>query len=171
MDLRPEQKAAALMIAVGDDVASQLLGYLDDEEVEALAAEIAQLERIEPTLLEHVLDEVSREATQTAMTGGMDFVKRMLTRWNGDIGSEIVDELTATEGKPFKFVRTDDPPLSYQALEEEHPQVLAVVIAHQPPSIAAKLLHTLPEDVQQALGLYPVDPLRAYGERVGWIIP
>jgi flagellar motor switch protein FliG len=148
MDLRPEQKAAALMIAVGDDVASQLLGYLDDEEVEALAAEIAQLERIDPAMLDRVLDEVSHEATTTAAQGGMDFVKRMLTRWNGDIGSEIVDELTATEGKPFKFVRTIDPPLIVSALEEEHPQVLAVVIAHQPPSVAARLLQTLPEDVR-----------------------
>jgi hypothetical protein len=30
---------------------------------------------------------------------------------------------------------------------------------------------TLPEEVQQALGLYPVDPLRAFGERVGWVLP
>ena len=30
---------------------------------------------------------------------------------------------------------------------------------------------TLPTDVQEALGLYPVDPLRAYGDQVGWVIP
>lgn len=150
MDLRPEQKAAALMIAVGDDVASSLLGYLDDEEVEALAVEIAQLERIDPAVLESVLDEATREASATASSavGGMDYVRRLLSRWNGDIGSEIMDELTTTEGQPFKFVRTIDPQLVVGAMEEEHPQTLAVVVAHQPPSIAARLLGGLPEAVR-----------------------
>lgn len=136
------------MIAVGDDVASKLLGYLDDDEVEALAAEIAQLERIDPAVLEGVLDEATQEASSTMATGGMDYVRRLLSRWNGDIGSEIADDLATTEGKPFKFVRTIDPPLVASALEEEHPQMLAVVIAHQPPSIAAQLLQTLPDDVR-----------------------
>jgi len=153
MDLRPEQKAAALMIAVGDDVASQLLGYLDDEEVEALAAEIAQLERVDPSTLDFVLDEVSAEASSEVALGGMDFVRRMLNRWNGDVGSEIVDELNATEGKPFKFVRSIDPGLVVSALESEHPQVLAVVASHQPPWTAAKLLQALPESVRGDVAL------------------
>ena len=81
MALRPEQKAAALIIGVGPELGSRLLEFLDDDEVEALAKEVATLERVQADTLDTVVDEVRAEAAQSAaMASGGVRAPRLMVR-------------------------------------------------------------------------------------------
>ncbi len=146
MGLRPEQKAAALIIGVGPELGARLIDFLDDEEVERLATEVAALERVQPDLLESVVDEVRAEAARSASvaSGGMDYVRKLLSGWKAGRGSEILDDLeSGSQASPFRFIRDLAPEAVARVLDKEHPQVVAVVISSQPPSTGAAIMSAL----------------------------
>lgn len=156
MSMRPEEKAAALVVAVGSKAASGMLEYLSDDEVEQLASEVAKIGRLLPETVDQVFSEVYEEATaqQLLAAGGIDYARDMLVDWKGDRGHEIVERLiTDAEAKPFGFVRKSDPEKLSAVLAEEHPQTVALVLAHQPAAYAATVLRFFDADVQAEIAL------------------
>jgi flagellar motor switch protein FliG len=156
MELRPEQKAAALIIGVGPELGARLIEFLDDEEVEHLAAEVANLERVDPDLLERVIDEVRVEAAQASAvaSGGLGYVRKLLSGWKAGRGSEILDDLeSGPQATPFRFMRDLSADLVIRVLEKEHPQLIAVVMSNQPPSTAARLMSALDDRLRADVAL------------------
>ncbi len=143
MDLKPEQKAAALVVAVGSQAAASLLQFLSEEEVEALASEVAKIGRLRPETIDSVLDEVATEAAAQRLlaAGGIEYARELLTEWKGSRGAEIIDRLMANlHVTPFSFVRDIDSEQLVHILKDEHPQTVALILAHQPASYSAKVL-------------------------------
>ena len=130
MDLKPEQKAAALVVAVGSQAAAGLLQFLSEEEVEQLAAEVAKIGRLRPETIDAVLDEVATEAEAQRLlaAGGIDYARELLTEWKGSRGAEIIDRLMADlDVVPFNFVRDIDSEQLVHILKDEHPQTVALI--------------------------------------------
>jgi flagellar motor switch protein FliG len=154
--MRPEEKAAALVVAVGSKAASGMLEYLSDEEVERLASEVAKIGRLMPETVDQVFTEVYEEATaqQLLAAGGIDYARDLLVDWKGDRGHEIVERLiTDAEATPFGFVRKSDPEKLSGVLAEEHPQTVALILAHQPAAYAATVLGFFDSEVQAEIAL------------------
>jgi flagellar motor switch protein FliG len=154
--MRPEEKAAALVVAVGSKAASGMLEYLSDDEVEQLASEVAKIGRLLPETVDQVFSEVYEEATaqQLLAAGGIDYARDMLVDWKGDRGHEIIERLiTDAEAKPFGFVRKSDPEKLSAVLAEEHPQTVALVLAHQPAAYAATVLGFFDAEIQAEIAL------------------
>ncbi len=93
--MRPEEKAAALVVAVGSKAASGMLEFLSDDEVEQLASEVAKIGRLMPETVDQVFTEVYEEATaqQLLAAGGIDYARDLLVDWKGDRGHEIIKRL------------------------------------------------------------------------------
>lgn len=156
VELRSEQKAAALVVAVGSKLASNLLQFLSEDEVEALAAEVAKIGRLRPETLESVLQEVYHEAAtqQLLASGGIDYARELLTEWKGSRAGEIIERLLADlHVTPFNFVRDIDPEQLVHILKDEHPQTVALILAHQPASYAASVLRGLDSEMQSEVAL------------------
>ena len=69
--LTPEQKAAAVIISMGTDKASQIYKYLSEEDIEILTVEIAKMRHLSQEETEGVLDEFYKECmTQKVVTEG-----------------------------------------------------------------------------------------------------
>jgi flagellar motor switch protein FliG len=137
------QKAAAILVAVGPERAAKVLAHLDEEEVEQLAVEVAQLGNVPAHQLEAILSEFHTEAMahQHLVSGGERHAREMLRKLHGSSADEIVDRLLAsTESTPFHFLRLHEPAEVLQHLREEHPQTIAVVLAHLPARLGAGLL-------------------------------
>jgi flagellar motor switch protein FliG len=145
------QKAAAVMLTVGPERAAKVMAHLDEEEVEQLAVEIATLGDIPPAQLEHILVEFQREAEahKQLISGGEKHARELLRQIHGDAADEIVDRLLATtHSAPFHFLRLHDPSEVLQHLREEHPQTIALVMAHLPARLGSTLLGALDADIQ-----------------------
>ena len=156
MSMKPEQKAAALVVAVGSKAASGMLEYLSDDEVEQLASEVAKIGRLLPETVDEVFTEVYEEATaqQLLAAGGIDYARDLLVEWKGDRGHEIIERLiTDIEATPFGFVRKSNPEKLSAILAEEHPQTVALVLAHQPAAYAATVLGFFDAEVQAEIAL------------------
>ena len=143
LDLRPEQKAAALVVAIGPQAAAGLLQFLSEDEVEQLAGEVARIGHLTPEIVDGVFEEVyyEAEAHRLLMSGGIEYARELLLEWRGSKGAEIIDRLLADLNViPFTFVRDIDPDQFVRIMRDEHPQTVALILAHQPASYAAKVL-------------------------------
>lgn len=148
-DLRPQQKAATLMLAVGSRAAANVLQYLSEEEVEALATEVTRLGTVEAEVVDSVMSDAQREAGQFsgAAVGDINSARKILSEWQNRSGSDILGRL-ADSPSPFQFVKSMDTEILAQLFADEHPQIAAQILSHQSPEFAAAVLQRLEQDLQ-----------------------
>ncbi len=152
--LNRSQKAAAVLLSVGSERAAKVLAHLGEEEVEQLTVEIATLGDLSRHQVEGVLGEFHDEALAHAelVSGGEKPARELMRRLRGPEADAIVDRLLATtQSTPFHFVRMHEPSEVLQHLRDEHPQTIALVLAHLPPRLGARLLSGLAPDVQTSV--------------------
>lgn len=146
------RKTAILLIQVGREHAAKVMSHLTDSEVEAISAEIARLESIGSDESTEVLSEFRDMMTARAhiAQGGLAFAKELLEQSMGpDRAAEIMDRLHAASVQmPFQFLRRVDPAQLRSFIADEHPQVIALVLAHMTPDKASLVLGGLPPEQQ-----------------------
>lgn len=146
------RKAAILLVQLGRDRAAAVLSKLDDSEVEAISAEIARLDSISGSETESVLTEFRDLMTARAhiAQGGLAFAQQLLEQSLGsERAAEIMERLNAAAVQmPFQFLHRADPAQLRSFIVDEHPQVIALVLAHMTPDKASLLLSGLPPEQQ-----------------------
>jgi flagellar motor switch protein FliG len=146
------RKAAIILIQLGRDKAGEVLSHLSDAEVEAISAEIASLDVVDAAESGAVLAEFTEMATARANIahGGLAFARTMLEQSLGaDRANEIMDRLQAAAVKmPFQFLHRADPSQVRTFIADEHPQVIALVLAHMTPDKASMVMAGLPSHLQ-----------------------
>lgn len=151
-NLSGAQKAAVLLVALGEEKAAAVFRNLTEGEVEMLSLEIAKAQRVP----RRVLRSVVHEAVETVMAenymsaGGVDYARSVLEASLGaDRAAEIVARLSATiERRPFEFLRRTPPEQIYVFLRNEAPQTIALVVANLHTTLAAQVLGQLPPEEQ-----------------------
>lgn len=146
------RKAAIILIQLGRDKASEVLSHLGEAEVEAISAEIAQLELVDAAESTAVLAEFAEMATARGhiQHGGLAFARTMLEQSLGaERANEIMERLQAAAVKmPFQFLHRADPSQVRTFIAEEHPQVIALVLAHMTPDKASIVIAGLAPHLQ-----------------------
>ena len=154
--LTGRRRAAILLMALGDEVARQLLQKLPDESIETIAAEIASLEQVPSELTVGVLEdfETLLKSHQQTLRGGMASASRLLA---GALGSSRADAVMlqlqrtkeANDSNLAMLQRVDPTQLS-KSLENEHPQTVALVLAHLDLQRGSQVLGGLGEEQRVA---------------------
>ncbi|MBV6726124.1 flagellar motor switch protein FliG [Nocardioides daeguensis] len=148
------RKAAVLLIQMGKERAAQVMAHLSDAEVEAISGEIARLDAVSASETAQVLTEFHDLATAHAHVtqGGFGFAQQLLEQSLGpERAKEIMERLHAAAVQmPFQFLHRADPAQLRGFIADEHPQVIALVLAHMAADKASLLLSGLPAH-QQAL--------------------
>lgn len=156
-EMAKSQKAAALVVALGQETASQVMAHLAPDEVERLAMEIANLGEIPGEDVARILEEFHDEAIAHGhlVTGGIDYARNLLRRTHGAHEADtIIERLLATVSvSPFAFLRQRDPEQLVQYLQGEHPQTVALILAHLPPNHAARLMAGFDTEMQNEVAL------------------
>ena len=114
------QKAAILLVALGDKLGGEILKQLNDEEVKAVSKAIARLDKIIPSQTESVLEEFS-QATRNGARGGFDYAKRMLAHAFGPEGAKRIAEHLPKSGaqanKNIETLQKADPQIGGKVAE------------------------------------------------------
>ncbi len=143
------RKAAVLMLALGDDVAKELFQNLSEQDVERVTNEITRLGEVPVALSTQVMTEFYGllETQQYMLRGGPEYAMRLLT---DAFGSERAEELLAQVKRVQERTTGDlavlqemDPQQLSKFLENEHPQTVALVLAHLAPERGSALLMSL----------------------------
>src|SRR3954454_16697338 len=151
--MRGIEKAAILLVAIGEERAGEIFRHLGDTEVEALSLEIAKSRKVPNEVCRDVLG----EAVETVLAedyiaeGGVAYARNILERSLGaNRAEEVIGRLAATiERRPFEFLRRTPPEQIHVFLRSESPQTIALVIANLHTTLAAQVL-SLPEPEDQA---------------------
>jgi flagellar motor switch protein FliG len=146
------QKAAIFLLQMGKDRSAKVLQALKESEVEELLTEIARLEGVDANIADEVLDEFRdlAAARRYFTQGGMSFAAEILEASMGSgKARDVMDRLSASLVElPFEFLRRADPRQILTYLQDEHPQTIALVMAHMHADHAAMVLGGLPEQLQ-----------------------
>jgi flagellar motor switch protein FliG len=151
------QKAAILLMQAGKERAATVLRGLREQEVAEIMAEVARLHHLEVSEIEEVLNEFSEIHTARAHVaqGGYSTARELLeASFGGSKADEILDNLGVTMvAAPFEFLRRADTRQVLTYLQDEHPQTIALVLAHMNPDAGAMVLSSLPEELQRDVAL------------------
>lgn len=143
-------KAAILCVTLGDEVASHIFKHLDEDEVQAIMKELASLQRVSSEAADDVVEEFHQLllARTYVASGGVDYAKRLLVKTFGAesakrLHDKITRSLETTVG--FDALQKVDPQQLAKLFQNEHPQTIALVLAHLDASTAADTLQNLPD--------------------------
>jgi len=145
------RKAAILLVRMGKEYSTRVLAGMSESEVEELSAEIARLDKLEPTVAGDVVDEFYAMATtKHAGVGGLQYARELLEASLGPERAQLIlDRLQASmNDMPFNFLSHADPRQLLSYVQYEHPQTIALVLAHIPSALASSILGGLSPEVQ-----------------------
>ena len=149
-DLAPEQKAAAVVISLGVDKASQLYKYLSEDDIEKLTVEVAKLGHLEAEQTESVLDDFYKTClTQKVVTdGGLEYARTVLEKAFGEsTAASLLDKVTKSlKSRSFDFIRKSDTKNLFSILQHERAQTIALVLAYADSEKTAALIEELPKE-------------------------
>jgi len=148
------RKAAILLVVLGDEAASAVYKNLGEEELRDLTQEITDLDFISPEVAGKVLQEYHRlTLTQEYLAqGGPAYATQVLMKTFGEAGAKSLlnQVMKAQEGAAHNLVTLQkaDPQHLAKFIQSEHPQTVALVLAHMSGKAASAVLALLPEKLR-----------------------
>ncbi len=147
-NLTPEKKAAAVIITMGADRASQIYKHLNESELEQLTYEIAQVSHLSTEDSEIALDDFYKMClTQKVVTdGGIDYAKSVLEKAFGiQMASALLDRVSGSlKQRAFEFVRKADSKNLFALIQNERAQTIALILSYVRSDQAADVIAELP---------------------------
>jgi flagellar motor switch protein FliG len=148
------QKVALLSVILGEQVTAAIIKELDEEEIHRISREMAKVGHITNEEAERILEEFYQMtlAQDYVRRGGVEYARKVLLNAFGpDTSRKLLDRLMkvlGNEGASFDSLQKADPQQLAKFIQNEHPQTIALVLAHLSPSQAAGLLQSLPPDLR-----------------------
>lgn len=146
------QKAAIILMSLGEEASAQILRNLSTEEIKKLGTEMTTIHGVKKELCDEVLEEFASQFKEDAdlHTPGDDFLKNLLPSVLGqDQAANVMTTIELEkEQVPFKYVREIDPRVLANFIKNEHPQTIVVILVHLGQEKASQVLAHLPENLQ-----------------------
>jgi len=158
------ERAAIVMLSLGEEHGAKIWQLLDDEEIKELSQAMSNLGAVSSGLVERVLiDFVSQMSTGGSLLGSYESTERMLASFlQTDRVGQVMEEIRGPAGRTMwdKLANVNEAVLA-NYLKNEYPQTVAVVVAKIKPEHASRVLAALPEDfalevVSRMLRMEPV---------------
>ena len=147
------RKAAIVALMIGEDASASIFKHLSEDEIETLLSEMAALGRISTKLGEQVLEEFHQTsiAAEHVARGDLEFAKRVLIKSFGpETARKMIDRVMRAfqSNAGFASLERADPQQLSKFILGEHPQTIALILAHLQPANAAQLATLLPEELR-----------------------
>ncbi len=147
-DINGRQKAAILMLALGEDQSTKLLSALHPDEIKDVSTAMAQLGGVNASVVEELCVEFARTiGQQGSLNGSMASTERLLQRaLPPDRAAQIMEEIRGPAGRTMwdKLGNVNEEVLA-NYLKNEYPQTVAVVLSKVKADHAGRVLTLLPD--------------------------
>ncbi|GGA27581.1 flagellar motor switch protein FliG [Dyella nitratireducens] len=146
------QRAAILLLTLGEQDAAEVLKHLSARDVQAVGTAMATLSNISRDQVEHVLNRLNDDiGRQTALgVGTEEYIRKVLVSALGETkaGSLIDRILLGRSTKGLESLKWMESRAIAEMIGMEHPQIIALVLAHLEPDQAAEVIGYLPQRVR-----------------------
>jgi len=147
--LNGPQKAAIMMLSLGEDHSAKVWAMLDDDEIKEISQTMANLGSISSDLIEKLFVEFANQMSSTgSVIGSFESTERLLLRaLPQDRVDNIMEEIRGPAGRTMwdKLGNVNEQVLA-SYLKNEYPQTVAVVMSKIKSEHAARVLAALPEE-------------------------
>src|ERR1700689_2744698 len=151
-ELAGTQRAAILLMSLGEQDAANVLKQLDAREVQKLGIAMAELKEGSREQMTSVLDKFIGVADSRANIAGgsQDFVGRVLTQAVGKQKTDMLlnPVITGQTGQGIEALKGMEAKAVGQIISGEHPQIAAIVLSHLEPEQSAAILPLLTEEMR-----------------------
>lgn len=125
---------------------------MNEEEIEKMTLDLSSLGTVPPDLREAVMAEFHQMmlADRYVSQGGLEYARQLLENALGpERALEILTRIqTSLQEVPFEFLRKADPAQICSFIQDEHPQTIALIVAHLDPQVASVVLSSLRQEVR-----------------------
>lgn len=146
------QKTAIVLASLGEQFAAEVFKQLDEEEIRQVGLAMQQLPQVDAKMVDSVLMEFLEKLKGDGgpLIGGSKTAQRALALAMGEDAARdmIADMEQSVEPVPFERVKTVDSKTLASFIKSEHPQTIAVILAHLPQNKAADVIREFPENLQ-----------------------
>ena len=143
------EKAALLVLSLGEDHAAKLFSLLDEDEIKELSQTMANLGAVSSQVMERLFVDFAEQISSTgSMVGSFESTERLLKKvLDEEHVDTIMEEIRGPAGRTMwdKLGNVNETVLA-NYLKNEYPQTVAVVMSKIKPEHAARILGVLPEN-------------------------
>ena len=152
-DLAMPEKVAILLIQLGEDATTQLFSHMEVDVITEISRYIATARSVDKAVASAVLDEfyALMQSNQYIRSGGLDYAKEILYRTFGpEAAQKILDKLAKSmeNSKSFGYLTKVKPQQLADFIVTEHPQTIALILAHMDSTSAAETLSFFPDELR-----------------------
>ena len=142
------EKAAILILSLGEEQASRIFSHMNDDEIKELSQVMANVGNVSSNLVERLFVEFAEQMSSTgSLTGSMESTERLLSKvLDKSRVQNIMEDIRGPAGRTMwdKLANVNEGVLA-NYLKNEYPQTVAVVVSKIKPDHAARVLSQLPE--------------------------
>ena len=150
--LSGSDKAAMLMLLMGEEHAAQVIQHLEPKDIQTLGKKMVEVANLPKDVVNAVLDDFLISTSQMSDLGteNSEYIQRVFNKALGeDRASAALEKIIPEQSlKGLDMLRWMDANEIYTAIEAEHPQVIAVVLSILDHDVAGDLIKMFPEEVR-----------------------
>jgi len=152
-ELGMTEKVAILLIQLGEDTTTNLFSHMEIDIVTDISKYIATVKNIDKAVANAVLEEFYAilQSNQYIRSGGMEYAKEILYRTFGsEAAQKIMDKLSKSmeNTQSFGYLSQIKPQQLADFIVNEHPQTVALILAHMDPTSAAETISFFPDELK-----------------------
>lgn len=159
-NLTGPERAAVLLVTLGEELAAKVLANLDDREIQSLGNYMSALGDVDLSTMDSINKDfynMVESGIGGLGAGGMDFLKTALMQaLDPAKATEILNNITTPGeemGGGLETIRLLDPKIIASFIVNEHPQTAAIILAHLDPPVASSTIKELPEESRMGIVL------------------
>lgn len=150
--ITPLTKAAAVIVALGSEHASEIYRHLSEEEIEQLTVEVAKLDKLSPEEMQEIIDDFYGLCTTQKIIneGGVLYAKNVLEKaFGSQLANSYMERISkAMQTRSFEFIRKANYKNLMMMLQNEHPQTIAFVLSYASADQSSKIIAEFPKKLQ-----------------------
>lgn len=155
MNLSESQKAATILMILGEELAAKVMQFLDHKEVQQISSAMMGLPQLTQEQLKNILNECQTTLDDCAVlnTDTNGYLRKVLEKSIGsDKASRLLDELLDTDIEDttdgLKMLNFVDAARAVDLVKKEHPQIIATILVHLNRDLAAEILNLFDDDLR-----------------------
>jgi flagellar motor switch protein FliG len=148
------QKAAILLLAFGEEISAEIFKNMTEFEIKRIGSAMSRLGRVDGDVIDEVMEEffVILQTNKKYFLGGNDFTKKIISSaFKDSEANAMIDDLALETNATLESLELIDPKTLANFLRAEHPQTIALVLAHLEPKKFGETLKLLPEQLHTEL--------------------
>lgn len=157
-ELSMAEKTAMFLNIVGEDLTAQVFAHMNIDAITAISKYIARATSTDKQIAAAILEEfyAIMQSNQYVSSGGMEYAREILYKALGpEEAKKVLEKLAKSmqTGQNFAFLSKIKPQQLSDFIINEHPQTIALILAHMDASGAAETLNKFPDDLRAEVAM------------------